>query len=51
MLSVSDDKIYIMIHANEIPFVRVGKRSYRIPEEELQRWLEQRYNSDDSCAK
>ena len=48
LLSISVAKIYKMIHANEIPFVQVGQRSYRIPEEELQRWLQERYNGDGS---
>ena len=39
-LGVHDMTVYLMIRRGEIAALKVGKRALRIPEAELQRWID-----------
>lgn len=47
-LGVSRSKAYQMMKNNEIPWVRVGRRSIRVPDEALRKWIAERTIGGDS---
>ncbi|MEO6019313.1 MAG: helix-turn-helix domain-containing protein [Knoellia sp.] len=42
IMRVSKMTVYRMVHAGELPAVRVG-RSFRVPEDEVQKYLRESY--------
>ncbi len=48
LLAISRSKVYAMAQQGSIPVVRVGS-SVRVPEDRLQRWLEQRTSEPRSA--
>ena len=47
-LGVSRNKIYELVHTNNFPAVRLGKKIV-IPAERLQEWLREQSQKSDDC--
>ncbi|MGA2110155.1 MAG: helix-turn-helix domain-containing protein [Syntrophorhabdales bacterium] len=53
--------VYLLVRRGELKAIRIGKRSIRVPESEIRRWIEEkqlvvdtrqsRFTSNDTCPK